>query len=221
MDLDDTLLEGAILQRDNKTYAIIPRIPGGILTPDILDKISGVVKKFNLPMVKITSGNRIALIGVKKNDIAAVWKELGMEVAHAKGLCFYYVQSCPGTDFCKYGIQDSTGLGIKLEKTFYNMKLPAKVKIGVSGCNMCCANSFIKDIGVIGKRLGWTVALGGRAGTMPRAGLILAKNLTDEDVIRILIKFLEYYAKNANKDVRTSRFVEKVGIEKLKEILLT
>jgi len=143
-----------------------------------------------------------------------------MDVAHAKGLCFHYVQTCPGTDYCKYGIQDSIGLGTKLEKTFYKMKLPAKVKIGVSGCNMCCANSFIKDIGVIGKRLGWTVALGGRAGTMPRGGEILAKNLSDEDVIRILKKFLEYYAENANEDVRTSRFVEKIGIEKLKEILL-
>ena len=221
MDSDKTILDGTILQRDKKTYAITPRIPGGILTPDILENISKVVKKYKLPAVKITSGNRIALVGIEEKDIDSVWKELGMEVAHAKGLCFHYVQTCPGTDFCKYGIQDSIGLGTKLEKIFYNKKFPAKVKIGVSGCNMCCANSFIKDIGVVGKRLGWTVVLGGRAGTMPRAGLILEKNLSSDDVIRILKKFLEYYAKNAADNVRAFRFVERVGIDKLKEVLLS
>ena len=220
MNLEDIISKGAILQRDKKTYAITPRIPGGVITPDVLDKISKTVKKFKLSAVKITAGNRIALVGIKKEDIDAVWKELEMDVGYAVGLCFHYVQTCPGTDYCKYGIQDSIGLGTELEKIFYNKKLPAKLKIGVSGCNMCCANSFIKDIGVIGKRLGWTIALGGRAGTLPRGGLILEKNLSDEDVIRILGKFLDYYAENAEDNVRTFRFVERVGIDKLKDILL-
>ena len=220
MHAGNIVSKGAILQRDKKTYAITPRIPGGIITPDILNRISIVVKKYKISEMKITSGNRIAMIGIEEKDLDAVWKELGMDIGHATGLCFHYVQCCPGTDYCKYGIQDSTGLGLELEKTFYNTKLPAKVKIGVSGCNMCCANSFIKDIGVIGKRLGWTIALGGRAGTMPRAGMILEKNLTSTDVIRTLKKFLEHYALNAADDVRAFRFVEREGIEKLKEVLL-
>ena len=220
MDLENIISKGAILQRDKKTYAITPRIPGGILTTPMLDNISRTVKKFNLPAIKITAGNRIALVGIKKDEIDAVWKELKMPIAHAVGLCFHYVQTCPGIDFCKYGIQDSIGLGKELESLFYNRKLPAKVKIGVSGCNMCCANSFIKDIGIIGKRLGWTLALGGRAGTIPRGGLILTKNLTNEGVINILKNFIDYYAENAADNIRVFRFVERVGIDKLKNIIL-
>ena len=220
MDTDNISSKGAILQRDKRTYAITPRIPGGILTSDMLDNISKVVKFFNLPAIKITSGNRIALVGIEKNDIDAVWKELDMDIGHSTGLCFHYVQTCPGTDFCKYGVQDSIGLGTGLENFFYNRKLPAKVKIGVSGCNMCCANSYIKDIGIIGKRLGWIVVIGGRAGTIPKGGLVLEKNLSDDDVICILKKFLDYYTENATDNVRAFRFVERVGIDKLKDILL-
>ncbi len=218
-ELADILSKGAILQRDKKTYAITPRIPGGIITPEILEKIAAVVKKYNLPAVKITSGNRIALVGIKKENIDSIWNELGMDVGHSNGLCFHYVQTCPGTDFCKYGAQNSIGLGTKLEKIFYGREFPAKVKIGVSGCNMCCANSFVKDIGIVGKRLGWTVVVGGRAGTLPKGGELLAKNLTDEEVIDVLKKFLDYYAENAKNDVRIFRMVDRVGIEEIKKTI--
>ena len=220
MTVDDIISKGAILQRDGETYGIVPRIPCGVLSPDILEKISRVVKKFKIPTIKIISGERLALIGIKRDDLVLVWEELGMDMAHATGLCFHYVQACPGTDFCKYGIQDSIGLGGELEKVFYGRKFPAKVKIGVSGCNMCCANSFVKDIGIVGKRLGWTLVLGGRAGTNPRGGEILEKNLSKDDLLSLLERFLDYYNKNAAKDVRVWRFVERVGIEKLKTILM-
>ena len=98
--------------------------------------------------------------------------------------------------------------------------MPAKVKIGISGCNMCCANSYIKDVGIVGKRLGWTLVVGGRAGTLPAGGQLLEKDLNDDDLIRILEKFLDYYAKNANTNVRVFRFVKNVGMDKIRKAVL-
>jgi len=168
-------LDGAILQRDKKTYAIVPRTPLGIVTPQGLESIAQVVKKYNIPVVKITSGQRMALVGLKEEDVAPAWKDLGMDVGRATELCVHYAQACPGTAVCRLGVQDSLGLGTELEDLFTGMELPAKVKFGVSGCPMCCGESFVRDVGVLGKKKGWTVIFGGNSGGRPRVGDVVAE----------------------------------------------
>ena len=126
--------KGAILQRDKQTYAIVPRTPVGMLTPDDLESLARVARKYQIPVIKITSGQRFALVGIKKEDVDKIWDDLGMDVGKAVELCLHYVQACPGIAVCKFGIQDSLGLGTEIESFFSGMDLPAKVKIGVSGC---------------------------------------------------------------------------------------
>ena len=127
---------GAILQKDKKTYAIVPRIPMGVLTPEILESIAKVARKYNVRIIKITSGQRIALVGLNPEDVGPAWKDLEMEVGPAEGLCVHYVQACPGTETCKFGQGDSLSLAAKVEKMFVGKEnfIPAKTKFGISGC---------------------------------------------------------------------------------------
>lgn len=211
---------GAILQRDKETYAIVPRTPMGLVTPDILEKIAATARKYDIPLIKITSAQRIALVGLKPEQVEPVWEELGMEVGRASELCMHYVQACPGTDVCRMGVQDSLGLGGRLDKVFYDREFPAKVKFGISGCSMNCAESYMRDFGAFGKRKGWTVVFGGNAGGRPRIGDVIAENVTEEEVIALAEKSLAFYAENAKKKERTARFVKRIGIEEFKKNVL-
>ena len=211
---------GAILQRDKKTYAIVPRTPVGLVTPDNLEALARVARKYNIPVVKITSGQRFALLGLKKEDVDSAWQELNMEVGKATELCLHYVQACPGTVFCKFGIQDSMGLGRDLEAFFADLDLPAKLKIGVSGCPFCCSESFVRDIGIYGKKTGWTFIIGGSSGRRPRIGDILAEDIAKETVIDLTRRTLEFYRANSKGKQRMARFVERIGIENLKAAVL-
>lgn len=211
---------GAILQRDRKTYAIVPRTPVGLISPVILDAISSVVTKYNIPITKITSGQRLALVGIKHEEVDKIWQDLSMKVGPAVELCVHYVQACPGTEVCKFGVRDSLGMGLELEKLYVGMDLPAKVKIGVSGCPFCCAESYVRDIGLIGKKKGWIVSFGGNSGGRPRIGDVIAENVSDAEAVALVRRCLEYYRDNVTKKIRTARFVEKVGIETIKKSLL-
>jgi len=216
---DDTP-RGAILQRDKKTYAIVPRTPVGLLSPEILEAISSVVRRYNIPITKITSGQRLALIGMERDEVDRIWQDLKMEVGPAIELCVHYVQACPGTDVCKFGVRNSLGMGLELEKLYVGMELPAKVKIGVSGCPFCCAESYIRDIGLIGKKKGWVVTFGGNSGGRPRIGDVIAEEVSDSEAVALVRRCLEYYRDNIDKKLRTARFVEKVGIESIKKAVL-
>jgi NAD(P)H-nitrite reductase large subunit len=211
---------GAILQRDKKTYAIVPRTPVGLVTPDNLEALARVARKYNIPVVKITSGQRFALLGLKKEDVDSAWQELNMEVGKATELCLHYVQACPGTVFCKFGIQDSIGLGRDLEAFFADLDLPAKLKIGVSGCPFCCSESFVRDIGIYGKKTGWTFIIGGSSGRRPRIGDVLAEDIAKETVIDLTRRTLEFYRANSKGKQRMARFVERIGIENFKAAVL-
>jgi NAD(P)H-nitrite reductase large subunit len=213
-------LDGAILQRDKKTYAIVPRTPVGVVTPEVLEQIAQVVKKYEIPVVKITSGQRMALVGIKEEDVDPVWKDLGLDVGRATELCVHYAQACPGTAVCRFGVQDSLGLGMELEELFAGMELPAKVKFGVSGCPICCGESYVRDVGVLGKKKGWTVIFGGNSGGRPRIGDVIAKDLTKEEVIDLVRRCLEYYAADGKKKERTARFMDRIGVDALKEAVL-
>jgi NAD(P)H-nitrite reductase large subunit len=212
--------EGAILQRDKETYAIVPRTPLGLVSADDLERIVRVVRKYEIPVIKITSGQRFALVGIKKEDVSKIWKDLSMDVGKAVELCLHYVQACPGTAVCKFGVQDSLGLGIDIEKFFYGMALPAKVKIGISGCPFCCGESFVRDIGVLGKKTGWTFIVGGSSARRPRIGDVLSDDLSKEEVIDLTKRTLEYYREKAKKRERMARFIDRIGIENVKEAIL-
>ena len=214
--------KGAILQRDKETYAIVPRIPMGILTPDILEKLAQVARRYNVRIIKITSGQRIALVGFKAGDIGKVWKDLDIEVGPAEGLCVHYVQSCPGTETCKFGQGDSLGLAAKIENMFVGREdtVPGKTKFGISGCMLNCAESYLRDLGAFATPKGWTVVVGGNSGGRPRIGDAIAEKLTDEEVLSLLQKCLDYYAKNAKSRERMPRFIERIGVEEFKKAVL-
>jgi NAD(P)H-nitrite reductase large subunit len=211
---------GAILQRDKKTYAIVPRTPVGLIKPEHLEAIAKVVRKYNIPVIKITSGQRLALVGMHREEVEPIWQELGMDAGKATELCLHYVQACPGNDVCKYGVRDSLGLGLELERFFQGRALPAKVKIGVSGCPFCCAESFVRDIGMFGKKSGWTLIFGGSSARRPRIGDMLAENLTRQEAVALTGRCLDYYTANGKKRERTWQFVERLGIEAVKKAVL-
>lgn len=210
---------GAILQRDKTTYAIVPRTPVGLVTPEVLEAITRVIRKYNIPIAKIVSGQRLALVGIKKEDVEAIWHDLEMDIGRAVELCVHYVQACPGTAVCRYGMQDSLGLGLELEEKFLEMDLPAKVKMGVSGCPMCCGESYVRDIGLVGKKSGWTLSFGGNSGGRPRIGDVLAEDLSRNEAVDMVRRCLVYYKTNAKKRERSARFIERTGIEAMKKAL--
>ncbi|MFH1131775.1 MAG: NAD(P)/FAD-dependent oxidoreductase [Pseudomonadota bacterium] len=207
---------GAILQRDKKTYAIVPRIPAGLVTPEILEKIASVARKHNIPILKITSGQRIAMVGMTAEQVEPIWEDLGLDPGKAVELCVHYVQACPGTTVCKFGLQDSLSLAQKLEQHFVGKELPAKAKMGVSGCPFCCAESYVRDVGIIGTKKGWTVAFGGHSGAKPRVADVLKRDLEEKEVIDLVERALNYFWEHGKNNIRAARFVEKVGIREIK-----
>lgn len=211
---------GAILQRDKKSFAIVPRIPGGLMNLDMMKKLTAVVEKYEIPVVKITSGQRIALVGMSADQLDDIWNDLGMDAGKATELCLHYVQACPGTSVCSFGIQDSLGFGIEIEDYFAERDYPAKVKIGISGCPFSCAESYVRDVGIIGKKKGWTVTFGGSSTRNPRAGDLLAEELDNEGVKELLDRCLSFYAEHAKKKERTARFIERIGVDAFKAAVL-
>jgi len=215
----DILEKAAIVQRDKETYAIAPHIPGGIIDPAGLRRIAAVAEKYGAKALKLTSAQRIAIVGIKPEDIDNAWKDLGMKPGAAIGLCVRSVKICPGTTFCKRGQQDSVGMGLKLDEIYHGMDLPWKFKIGVSGCANSCAEPAVKDIGLIGASKGWRLLVGGCSGLKPRIGQVLAENLSDEDALLLIDEVISYYKVHARKQ-RLGEFIEEIGIEKFKRDIL-
>ena len=217
---NDILEKGAILQRDKETFAIAPHIPGGIIDPAGLRRIADVAEKYNAKVLKITSAQRIAIVGIDPKDIDAAWNDLGMKAGAAIGLCVRSIKICPGTTFCKRGQQDSVGVGLKLDQIYHGMQLPWKFKIGVSGCANSCAEPAVKDIGLIGMSKGWKLLVGGSSGVKPRLGLVLAENLSDEAVLALIDKIIQYYQDHAKKQ-RLGEFIEEISFDKFKQDILS
>ncbi len=212
---------GAIRQRDGTSYAIVPRTPAGIVSPEHLENIVKVARRYNIPVIKMTSGQRMVLVGIKEEDVESIWNELGMTVGQATAPCVHYVQACPGTAVCKYGKQDSLGLGLEIEEMYLEMDLPAKLKMGVSGCPRCCGESYVRDVGLLGTPKGWTVIFGGNSGGRPRIGDTVATDLKKEEALDLVRRLLDYYRKHAKPGERTARFMERVGFEAIRRDVLT
>ena len=212
--------KGAIPQRDGRRYAVVTRVPAGIVKTDDLETIAKIGRKYKVPILKITSGQRFALIGLEPEDVPRIFHELGPLAQPESAPCVKFVQACLGTEMCRYGNQDSVGLAGILEEQFRDQTFPAKVKIGVSGCQRCCGESQTRDIGIMGTNRGWTVFFGGNAGRKARIGDIVARDLTAAEVLDCTSRLLEYYRRHAHANERTARFMERVGMETLKSELL-
>ncbi|MBU1039802.1 MAG: NAD(P)/FAD-dependent oxidoreductase [Proteobacteria bacterium] len=212
-------VKGAITQRGEDSYAIVPRLPSGVITADQLEALAQAIRKYDIPIAKLTSGQRIALVGIKGADVPDVWASLSMGEGRAVKHGVHYVQACPGNAACGYGQQDSLGLGARLEEMFNGLNLPAKVKVGISGCPMCCGESYVRDIGLVGRKNGWTVVFGGNAGGRPRVGDELASGLDAGQALDLVGRVLTHYRDNAKKCQRTARFVEAKGIASVRQAL--
>jgi NAD(P)H-nitrite reductase large subunit len=212
---EDLLEKGAILQRDKETYAIAPHIPGGIITNfDLLRKLADVADKYGVKAIKLTSAERFAMVGLKADDLDEVWKELGLVPGAAIGLCVRSVKICPGTTFCRIGMQDAMGVGLKLDEKYHGMELPFKFKIGVSGCPNNCSESSVKDLGLVGMAKGWRVLAGGFvSGLKPRLADVIATGLNDEEALALTDKVIDWY-RDMGKKKRLGRVIDEVGLER-------
>jgi NAD(P)H-nitrite reductase large subunit len=216
-----TEFKGAIRQRDGMTYAVVTRMPAGIVTPEDLEAVAKVGRKYRVPMLKITSGQRIALVGLQPGDVQKAIDELGSLAKPETAPCVKFVQSCLGTEMCKYGNQDSISLAKTVDGLFKDQTFPAKIKIGISGCPRCCGESHTRDIGIMGTNRGWTVLFGGNGGRVPRFADIMVRDLTTEEALDCVQRLSEYYRSHANPQERTARFMERIGMETLKSELMT
>lgn len=205
----------ANIQRDG-TFSVVPRMRGGVTSPDELRRIADVADKYRVPMVKVTGSQRIDLLGVRKEDLPGVWADLGMPSgqAYAKGMRM--VKTCVGTQFCRFGTQDSTAAGIEMERRFENLFTPHKVKMATVGCPRNCAEATVKDIGLVGIEGGWQVVVGGAAGKSVRKADLLVTVETTEQALEAAAVFFQYYREQANYLERTYDFVERVGIDKVR-----
>ena len=205
----------ANIQRDG-TFSVVPRMRGGVTNPQELRKIADVAEKYKVPMVKVTGSQRLDLLGVKKEDLPKIWAELGMTSGFAYAKAVRMVKSCVGTDFCRYGTQNSIKTGIELETLLEGLYTPAKVKMGVVGCPRNCAEATVKDIGLVGIEGGWQVVIGGAAGKIVRAADILVTVKTTEEALEAALFFFQYYRENGEYLERTYDFVERIGIEEIR-----
>jgi nitrite reductase (NADH) large subunit len=206
----------ANIQKDG-TFSVIPRIRGGVTSAAELRRIADVADKYKVPMVKITGSQRIDLLGVRKEDLPKIWADLDMPSGQAYTKGVRMVKTCVGTDFCRFGTQDSTAVGIELERRFEQLFAPHKVKMAAVGCPRNCAEATVKDIGLVGQEGGWQVVVGGAAGKSVRKADLLATVDTSEGAIEAAELFFQYYRENANYLERTYDFVERVGIEKVRK----
>ncbi|MRG76208.1 MAG: NAD(P)/FAD-dependent oxidoreductase [ANME-2 cluster archaeon] len=203
--------KGAVLQRDRETYAIAPDTPAGIVPPETLRKFADVAEKYNAAAIKITSAQRMVIVGLKEEDIDNAWKDLGMSPGAAIGLCVRSVKICPGTAFCKRAVSDSLSLGMALHEAYHGMSLPAKFKMGASGCPNCCAESWVKDIGFIGFKDGFKVVVGGEAGRKPRIGTELTYAASIDDAMKVTQDIIDYYKANGKPKERLGELIERIG----------
>jgi nitrite reductase (NADH) large subunit len=210
----------ANIQNDG-SFSVVPGISGGVTSSEQLRRIADVAERYEVPMIKITGGQRIDLLGVKKEQLPDVWRDLGMRSGHAYAKSFRTVKTCVGSEFCRFGLGDSTRLGVEIEERFKGLESPAKLKLGVAGCPRNCSEALIKDVGVVaveGER--WEIYIGGAGGAHVRKADLLTVVGTHEEVLRLTGRFLQYYRENARYLERTYGFVPRIGIEKIRAVVV-
>lgn len=198
----------------------MPGINAGMLTLEDLEKLTDLVRRYKIPMTKVTGAQRISFLGLEPDRLEALKKELNIPAAlpHTRNRV-HYVQACPGSRWCKYGSSDSLAMGEAIGKLELVAPLPYKVKVGISGCRMCCCESWVRDVGLIADKGGWRLIFGGNAAGRPRIGDLVAKGLSDDEAVALVEKTLNFYIKTAKYKTRSARFMEGFGINELKKVL--
>ncbi|WP_311081331.1 nitrite reductase large subunit NirB [Paenibacillus polymyxa] len=209
----------ANIQKDG-TFTVVPRMYGGVTTPEDLKKIADVSLKYNVKVVKVTGGQRLDLIGVRKEDLPKVWEELDMPSGYAYAKSLRTVKTCVGSQFCRFGTQDSMGMGEVLERKFERLDFPAKFKLAVNGCPRNCAESCTKDIGIVGNDGGWEIFIGGNGGIKARLADSLCKVKTDAELIDIVGSVMQLYRETGQYLERTSEWVERIGLEEIQKAVV-
>lgn len=213
--------KGVIRQRgkENIRYAVAPHVPCGVVKPDQLRTLADVAEKYNVSELKITSAARIAIIGINEEDVDGVWQDLGMDPGHAVGLCVRSIKVCPGLQYCRLANQDSLEMGMKLDRIYHGMVLPSKMKMGVSGCKIQCAENCIKDVSLYGTPKGWTVMIGGNGSARPRLAEILVEDLSARAAEDTVARVVAYYKAHSKRE-RMGRMVDRIGLDTIKEAVL-
>ncbi|MEZ5128806.1 MAG: nitrite reductase large subunit NirB [Micropruina glycogenica] len=210
----------ANIQKDG-TFSVVPQMRGGVTNVEQLRRIADVAEKYDVPMIKLTGGQRIDLLGIRKEDLPKVWADLGMPSGFAYGKSMRTVKTCVGQEFCRFGTGDSTKLGIELEGWLQGMESPAKMKLAVSGCPRNCAESYVKDVGIVAVEGGrWEIYIGGAAGAHIRKGDLLVTVDSAELAKKLTARFLQYYRENANWLERTYAFVPRIGLDRIREVVV-
>lgn len=207
----DIVAKGAIVQKDRQTYAITPHIPAGIVSVEQLRNIAAVAEKYRAT-IKVTSAQRLTIIGLEEEHLDAAWAELGRQMGHAIGKCVRSVKICPGTTYCKRGQQDSMSVGLQLDERYHGLPTPWKCKLAVSGCPNDCAEVCIKDLGLIGTTKGWNVMIGGNGGAAARLAVALATALTTTEALALVDKIMRWY-QHSSYVGRLGRLISKIGVE--------
>jgi len=204
--------KGAIMQRDMETYSISPHIPGGFVEPALLRKIADVAEKYNAKFVKLTGAQRMAIIGIREEDLDRAWAEFE-DRSKAIGLTIRSIQICPGTRACKKAKQDSPGLGFALDKEFYGKPAPAKFKMAVAGCDNGCSDPWLKDLGFFGTENGFTAVAGGKGGGTVRLGREIATGLSEEQTIALARKAVAFYREHGKFPERLGATIDRIGFD--------
>lgn len=208
------------IQKDG-TFSVIPEMPGGITSAAELRRIADVAAKHQVPLVKLTGGQRIDLVGIPKDKLPEVWKDLDMPAGWAWGKSYRTCKSCIGTDFCRFGLGDSMGLALQIEQRFRGLDTPGKLKLATAGCPRNCSEAMVKDLGAVAVGEGkWEIYVGGAAGAHVRKGDILCTVASHEEVLKVAGRFVQYYREHAKYKERTYTFVERMGMERIRAIVV-
>jgi nitrite reductase (NADH) large subunit len=210
----------ANIQKDG-TFSVIPEMAGGVCTSDQLRKIADVADRYQVPLIKLTGGQRIDLVGVAKEDLPAVWRELGMPAGYAWSKSYRTCKSCIGIDYCRFGLGNSMGLAASVEARFRGLDTPGKLKLATAGCPRNCSEALVKDVGYVAVDGGkWEIYVGGAAGAHVRKGDLLCTVDSEEQALKISGRFIQYYREQAKYKERTYTWVERVGIAKIKAVVV-
>jgi NAD(P)H-nitrite reductase large subunit len=217
---EDILEKGAIIQRDQQTFAVAPHIPGGFISVDDFAKIVDTAEKYHAATLKMTSGQRIAVVGLQESDLDAFWSDMERDIGYAIGLCVRMVKFCPGTTYCRHGKQDAMGVGLELDRRHHGRMLSAKFKIGVAGCEYACNAPLFKEIGLLGLADGWQISIGGTCGAKPRFGDIIAQGLKDEEAKELTERVVSWFESgNFKPKVRMGRIINELGLDVVKKAI--
>lgn len=210
----------ANIQKDG-TFSVVPQIPGGITNPAQLRRIADVAEKYHVPLVKLTGGQRIDLLGLRKEDLPNVWRDLDMPSGFAYGKSYRTCKSCVGSDFCRFGLGDSIALALRIESEFQGFDSPHKMKLATAGCPRNCSEAMVKDVGAVAVEVGkWQIYVGGAAGSSIRKGDILCAVDSHDEVLKYMGRFIQYYRENAKYLERTHAFVQRLGIDKIRAVVV-